>query len=270
MSLKYIIEEDNTKRYQKPKNQNLIVNKEKYIFGCEFEFYLTNNNNFDLLLKELFDISEVDLLVNELSIPRTDDSNDCMHLKYDDTLEENGWEISIPKCSYNQLKIYIETINRLIEKYASTNNDTGFHIHISTVNKDGINLDFYKFALLSNEQNLLNSWYVRNQHCKNVMDVMNYNDKKDSKNIKTKKGRIWNLEKVDNHRIEIRTMGGESYHLQNTKIFDELDKYKEIFIETLLKDSEKYISLKKNHLDKINTASDEIKIEFSKLFLNDN
>lgn len=267
MSLEYILEEDNSKRYPKNINKTDTLEHDKYIFGCEFEFYINDGKKFDLLLRELYDISEVDLLVNELSIPRTDDADSCMHLKCDDTLETDGWEISTPKCPYSQLKIYIEKINNLIANYAYTNNDTGFHLHISTIDKNGINLDFFKFALLSDNQNLLNSWYTRNQHCKNVMDVINYHDKKDSRDIKTKKGRIWNLEKVDSHRMEIRTMGGDSYHLQNDKIFGELDSYIDIFEKTLSQDSDEYISLKMQHLEKINEADNDIKIEFSKLFL---
>ena len=197
-NLTYIVENDNSKRYKKDTIKSNNLNIETYIFGCEFEFYLSSHDKFGIIVKELYYISKVDLLVNASSVPAVKDASECMHLKPDETLDNGGWEISIPKCSYGDLKKYIVSIHALISKYGYTNDDTGLHIHISTYDKNGVNLDFYKFALLSNEKRLLDSWSTRNQHCYNVMDIVNYFNKKDSNNIKTKKGRIWNLEKVSN------------------------------------------------------------------------
>ena len=137
----FILESDNSKRYIKLNKLEPII--EKYIFGCEFEFYLHTDKSYDIVIKELFYISKVDLLTNNMTTPSCKDSSECMQLKPDISLEkDNGLEISIPKSNYSQLVDYIRDINSLIEKYGYTDNDTGFHIHISTSKHSGINIDF--------------------------------------------------------------------------------------------------------------------------------
>lgn len=264
--LKFTVESDNSKRYKKANTNVVDLSSEKYIFGCEFEFYLLDNINMDNLIAALFNISNADLLVNELGIPSTSDSSNCMHLKPDATLEDHGLEISTPICTYSELLKYIKQINNLIDKYGYTNNDTGLHIHISTTNSNGVNLDFYKFALLSNEQRLLDSWSERNCYCRNVMNIIELCSKNNSKIIKNKKDRM-NLHKINNNHIEIRTIGGNSYHLKVNKILDEVESFKDIFIETFSKDSQEYIELKTNHLYIINKLGDTCKIKFSEFFL---
>jgi len=256
-------ETDKSKRYIKINKLKPVI--EQYIFGCEFEFYLYDNDKYEDIKEKLFEISDVDLLVNELTVPVCQDSSDCMHLKPDDSLKDDGLEISIPKSTYTQLIQYIKNINNLIDEYGYTNNDTGFHIHISTSKKSGININFFKFALLCNQNDLLCSWSQRNEYCLNVMDIINCNDKIQSKKIKNAKGRVWNLELISKNRIEIRTMGGIDYHKNNSKILLELEMFKNIFQETLLKDTGEYTSLEKLHLEKIHNASPEIKIDFIKM-----
>jgi len=256
-------ETDYSKRYIKQNKSEPII--EQYIFGCEFEFYLYDNNNYENITKELFEISNVDLLRNDVTVPVCKDSSECMHLKPDISLKDDGLEISIPKSTYNQLIQYIQDISDLIDKYGYTNNDTGFHIHISKYKESGININFFKFALLCNKNNLLYSWLQRNQYCLNVMDVINCNNKKQSKKIKNAKGKIWNLELISSNRIEIRTMGGIDYHKKKKKILLELEQFKNIFKETLSKDTDEYINLEKLHLEKIHNATPEIKIEFIKM-----
>ncbi len=262
-----IQEQDGSLRYKKTTQSNQTLDKDGLIFGCEFEFYLNDNSNLNNLIQDLLDISDVDLLVNTISIPSTPDAKNCMQLKPDDTLEDNGLEISTPICSYQGLIKYIKSIHILIAKYGKTNNDTGLHVHISTCDNNGINLDFYKFALLSNEKQLLDSWLERNSYCKNVMNVLDYHNKKDSRDIKSKKDRTWNLHKVSNHHIEIRTMGGENYQLENDKILKELDEFISVFNETLSQDTQEYILLKNNHLEKIKNLGQDIQVQFAKLFI---
>ena len=259
----YTWEEDYSKRYIKLDKS--IQKVEEYMFGCEFEFYLNDIGDYETIKEELFKISNVDLLANNMTIPKCEDSSECMHLKPDISLKEDGLEISIPKSTYIQLVEYIVNINDLISKHGYTNNDTGFHIHISTDKISGINVDFFKFALLCNKNNLLYSWTQRNEYCLNVMDVINCHDKKESKKLKNKKGKVWNLELISSSRIEIRTMGGIDYHKNNEKILLELEQFKHIFRETLSKNTEEYRKLEKQHLEQINNASDEIKIEFIKM-----
>lgn len=222
--MEYILEKDNSKRYVKLNRLKFVV--EEHIFGCEFEFYLYDNNNYENIKKELFEISDVDLLTNDVTVPVCKDSSECMQLKPDISLKDNGLEISIPKSGYNQLIQYIKDISSLIDKYGYTNNDTGFHIHISTYEKSGINIDFFKFALLCNKNNLLYSWLQRNEYCLNVMDIINCNNK---------------------------------------QILLELEQFKNIFKQTLAQNTTEYINLEKLHLEKINNATSEIKIEFMKM-----
>ena len=256
-------EVDNSKRYTKINKFKPI--EEQYIFGCEFEFYLYDMKNYEDLKEELFEISNVDLLTNDLTVPECHDSSECMHLKPDISLENNGLEISIPKSTYTQLVKYIKEINSLIDKYGYTNDDTGFHIHISTFKKSGININFFKFALLCHQNNLLNSWSQRNEYCLNVMDIINCHNKRQSKKIKNAKGKVWNLELISNNRIEIRTMGGIDYHKNNSKILLELEQFQNIFKETLLQDTEDYKRLEQIHLEKIKNASSQVKIDFIKM-----
>jgi len=264
--LEYTLELDNSKRYKKEVQSSIDLTNEEYVFGCEFEFYLLDTTKIENLITDLYNISNTDLLVNEIGIPSTNDSSNCMHLKPDATLEDHGLEISTPICTYTELLEYTKQINDLIKKYGYTNNDTGLHIHISTVEGNGVNLDFYKFALLSNQKDLLDSWSERNCYCKNVMNIIELCSKKNSKVIKNKKDRM-NLHKVSNNRIEIRTIGGDGYHLKVDKILNELESFRYIFIDTLREDTAEYIELKTKHLDTISSLGNECKIRFAEFFL---
>jgi len=97
---------------------------------------------------------------------------------------------------------------------------------------------------------------------------MNYNSKRDSKVLKNKKGRVWNLELVSKNRVEIRTMGGVDYHLKNSEILEELVQYQSLFKETLNRDTEAFKALKREHLKMVRNSSNEERIGFMKLFFN--
>jgi len=262
--LETVIEKDSSKRYIIGQVENLLDND--YLFGCEFEFYPKDNSKIEAIITQLCKCLKTDLLVNEVSIPSCEDSSKCMQLKPDISLADNGLEISIPISSYNSLLDYIKKINYLISQFGYTNDDTGLHIHISTCQKDGINFNFYKFALLCDKAELLDSWYSRNGYCLNVMEVINYNNKQEARRLKKKKGRVWNLELIGKNRIEIRTIGGKDYHLKTDKIIQEVEKFRDIFIETLDKDTTDFIELKRKHLEIVNSAPREKKIEFIKKF----
>lgn len=262
--LETTVEKDFSTRYRIGKSKNILDND--YLFGCEFEFYPKENIKIENIISELSDCLKTDLLVNEISVPSCNDSSECMQLKPDISLEDNGLEISIPISSYQSLLGYIPKINNLIQKFGYTNNDTGLHIHISTCNKNGVNFNFYNFSLLCNKHNLLDSWYSRNSYCLNVMEVINYNNKKEAKRLKEKKGRVWNLELVAKNRIEIRTIGGTDYHKKTTQIIQEVKKFKELFEEALKKDTKEFIKLKEEHLAIVNNATPEERIGFIKLF----
>jgi len=217
--------------------ERIIFNKDlsllfpnNFRFGCEFEFYINGNNKIEII-EELKAIAKSDILINLDEIPQEEDRNKCLCLKYDSSLENSGVEISTPICSYQDLCKYIGHISYIIDMYGTTNEDTGFHIHISM--KDKNSMDFYAFILLCNEANLLNSWGNRNSYSLNPMNILNYVNQKEAKKIKNKKGRVWSIERRGEAHIEIRTIGGGSYHTKVEKIYKELDIFIKIFQQSL-------------------------------------
>ncbi len=233
-------------------------------FGCEFEFYPNLNLENEIL----------DALKNELkdgitlkqNLASNDDYN--MNYKIEPSLSAmGGKEITTPICTYEELKTYITNICKIIDTNGTTNEDTGFHIHISTLDET-LELDFYKFMLLCNEASLLENWGKRNSYCLNVMDVLTTLDMEEAKVIKNKKGRVWNLEKrkengIINH-VEIRTIGGTSYQTKIKQIFNELDKFIEIFIRSIHDDKvdNGYKFILQKNMEIVKSASKERRNKF--------
>ncbi len=227
-------------------------------FGCEFEFYI-NANIEEELIEELKSISKVELVINHHSGENIDNK---MNYKREVTLiGDTGREITIPICSLADLREYIQKISNIINSNAQTNEDTGFHIHISTVDKI-LNLDFYRFMLLSDNLSLLNNWGTRNNFSKNVMDILDLFDMEEAKNFKNRKGRVWNLEKISDNHIEIRTMGGTDYQLKVEQILEELNTFIKIFHKALNKPDDEYKKILKEHILKIKECSEERRDKF--------
>ena len=232
-----------TKRY-KAVNNNLdtlkINNDDLYQFGCEFEFYIDTNrynlqNAIEEIKNKIANFTDSDVLVDLATLPTDADKNHCMQIKPDQSLDDNGIEISIPITTQNGVKHYINKILPLIEKYGYTNEDTGLHFHISTLKQDGVNFNFYLYMLMCHDKNLLSSWLPRSGYSQNVMDILSKNTKAKSRVIKNKKGTIWNLEKIDANHIEIKAIGGVNYHKEVDKVINEFDRYAEYF-DTVFKD----------------------------------
>lgn len=227
-------------------------------FGCEMEFYV-NQMIEEELIEELEQISNKNLIVNNKDGQNNDSK---MNYKRDASLHgENGREITIPICSYSELKKYIVRICKLISSNAHTNGDTGFHIHVSTIDK-ALNIDFYRFMLLSNNESLLNNWGERNNFSLNVMDILDVLDLEEARKFKNKKGRIWSLEKRNNNHIEIRTMGGIGYETKIEQIFFELDKFIGIFLISLNKPDKSYITILEEHIKKLKDSPKEKRDKF--------
>lgn len=227
-------------------------------FGCEFEFYV-NEMIEDELIEELRLISNEDLVINKKDGNNIDNK---MNYKRDCSLHgETGREITIPICSYARLKDYIIQICDLISSNAQTNGDTGFHIHISTINKIS-EVDFYRFMLLSNHQSLLNNWGDRNKFSLNVMDILDVLDMEEARVLKNKKGRVWSLEKRNNNHIEIRTMGGSHYETKAEQILSELEIFIGIFITCLQKPDKSYLKILEEHILKLKNTSEEKRNKF--------
>jgi transcription elongation factor Elf1 len=231
-----------TKRYKsvfKKEFENLKVKEiDLYQFGCEFEFYIDTNrydlqNAIEEIRNKIVNFTNVDILVDLVSLPTDTDKNYCLQIKPDQSLDDNGIEISIPITTQQGVRHYIKNILPLIEKYGYTNEDTGLHFHISTMKQDGINFNFYLYMLMCHDKNLLSSWQPRSGYSQNVMDILSKNTKAKSRIIKNKKGTIWNLEKIDSNHIEIKAICGVNYHKEINKIIDEFNMYVKYFDDVL-------------------------------------
>lgn len=263
--------EDTTKRYKG--NESCCLDDyapsadDDYQYGCEFEFYIdTDATDYDTAIekitKKLYALTNADILVDTIALPKAKDKDHCMQLKPDISLEENGVEISTPIATKEGVVYYIKELCKIIDKYGYTNEETGFHIHISTIEKDGINFNFYKYMLLCNDKNLLSSWQPRIGYSQNVMDILISHDKLETRKIKTKKGTVWNLEKIASNHVEIKSMGGEGYHQEVKKLTREFLEYAKYFDETLHKDTPKHKTLFKEHQEQVNALRDDIKARF--------
>ena len=237
-------------------------------YGCEFEFYInTERHNYtetiEALTEALYHLTHADILVDEISIPNATDKNRCMQIKPDISLQDHGVEISVPISSKEGIIHFIETITPLIDKYGYTNEETGFHIHISTIKNNGSHIDFYRFMLLCDNTNLLTSWKPREGYSQNVMDILSSHGKKKARVIKTKKGTIWNLERIDSHHIEIKSIGGVNYHKEPQRIIKEFKHYATNFIETLKEMTEVHKQLLLEHKKRVDALSKDAKSNFA-------
>jgi len=263
-----------TKRYKTVDNSTLdtlkISENDLYQFGCEFEFYIdTNKCNLQDVIEEIrikiANFTDTDILVDLVSLPTDSDKNHCIQIKPDQSLDDNGIEISIPITTKDGVKHYIKNILPLIEEYGYTNKETGLHFHISTIKQDGINFNFYLYMLMCHDKNLLSSWLPRSGYSQNVMDILSKNTKTKSRVIKNKKGTIWNLEKIESNHIEIKAIGGVDYHKEIDKILQEFDIYAEHFNDILNDTNPQYIEMLINeHKLLIQTIDKSTKEEFSK------
>lgn len=241
---------------------------DKYRFGCEFEFYI-NGDDYEQTIKnikdDLLEFAMADILVDTLQIPNEKDKNQCFQIKPDISLDDNGIEISTPITTSKGLIYCINNILPLISKYGYTNEDTGLHFHISTQKSDGVNIDFYLFMLICYDKKLLSSWSPRAGYSQNVMDVLSKNTKLKTRKIKTKKGTIWNLEKISPNHIEIKTIGGIDYHKNQEKICDEFEQYANYFDMVCQNTKTLYEkTLIKNHKKQIESIDENTKIDFAK------
>ena len=227
-----------TKRYKAVHGNSFDVfnirKTDQYQFGCEFEFYIdTEKYEFTDTIEKIKDkihiFTNADILVDMVSLPMDEDKNYCIQIKPDQSLQSHGVEISIPITSQIGVKHYIAHILPLIEEFGYTNEDTGLYFHISTTREDGVNFAFYVYMLMCHDKNLLSSWKPRLGYSENVMDVLLKKSKSDARIVKTRKGTIWNLEKLEANHIEIKSIGGIDYHCQMSKILGEFDMYVECF-----------------------------------------
>ncbi len=102
-----------TQRYFANKNCKFdcfnLTSEDIYQYGCEFEFYINKSLDFKSTIMEIKDkisqFSDADILLDFVSLPSDFDKNQCIQIKPDNSLEDNGIEISIPITSKNGLSI---------------------------------------------------------------------------------------------------------------------------------------------------------------------
>jgi len=123
-----------TTRYRAVKMSNLdtlkISDDDLYQFGCEFEFYIdivkyNLQDAVEEIKNKIVELTDADILVDLVSLPTDSDKNYCVQIKPDQSLDDNGIEISIPITTKNGVKHYIKNILPLIEEYGYTNEDIG-------------------------------------------------------------------------------------------------------------------------------------------------
>ena len=267
--MKYILE-GTTKRYQgngSCKYQSFTPKEDDLCrYGCEFEFYIDTehylfSDAIGALTKALYELTSADILVDEISIPHAADKNHCMQIKPDISLEDHGIEISVPISTKEGILHYIQKILPLIEQYGYTNEETGFHIHMSTLGSSHI--DFYRFMLLCDDAGLLSAWKPRIGYSQNVMDVLTSHTKQEARIIKTKKGTIWNLERIDPHHIEVKSIGGDDYHKETERIIREFENYADYFSQALGEMTEEHKRLLENHKQMLDSLDKEAKGRFA-------
>ena len=260
-----------TKRYSANQNCSYdsfnVSAEDKYQYGCEFEFYIDTDFYdytivIDEIAKEIYKFTDVDILVDTIGLPTDEDRNNCIQIKPDISLEDHGVEISVPITTREGIEHFIKKICPIIDTYGYTNEETGFHIHISTIDNDGINFNFYKYMLLCDQAGLLSSWKQRVGYSQNVMDILSSNSKQVSRKIKTKKGTIWNVEKIEPNHVEVKSIGGDNYHTEIEKITDEFLAYSKYFVETLSKDTEQNKQMYREHKKQVERVSREISSKF--------
>ena len=117
--------------------------------------------------------------------------------------------------------------------------------------------------LLCHKANLLSSWKPRVGYSENVMDILLSNTKQRSREIKTKKGTIWNLEKIDSSHVEIKSIGGQDYHLNTDKIINDFLEYSSYFHKTLEKDTTEDKQMYKEHKKTILNLSKDVNSAFA-------
>ncbi|MDP3587633.1 MAG: hypothetical protein Q8R58_06250 [Sulfuricurvum sp.] len=259
-----------TQRYKAISNSTVdsynVTETDEYQFGCEFEFYIDIEkydfkDAIERIKNKLQAFTNADILVDLSNLPIEDDKNHCIQIKPDQSLKSNGIEISIPITSQAGVNHYICHILPLIEEFGYTNEDTGLHFHISTIKNDGVNFPFYVFMLMCHDKNLLSSWEPRLEYSQNVMDILLSNTKSKARVIKTKKGTIWNLEKLESNHIEIKSMGGIDYHRKLNKILEEFNQYTQCFDQVYKNTDTQYRSKLIEEHNKLVSSTDKTTLE---------
>jgi hypothetical protein len=243
------------------------LKNEEIKVGLEFEFYIGNGTqksyeeNLNFLVKNQFSH-----LFPKLTFLQSDHENEkdieSWYLERDDSLSSFpmfGHELVSPILSIKEAYFYIETITQLIDEFGFTNNECGFHIHLSSPTDDKINPS----AMCLTSKSFFASFPERGEYDKNLFkkfdlvstDVFDAHFHDLSKNM-TIASRC--DEKTKNH-IELRAFGGKNYQKKGPLFL----KILENFINNSYKKScntdflmtDEYKQLKKEHNIKCNNKN---------------
>ena len=69
------------------------------------------NSAIDSITQEIYEITDADILVDTVHLPTDSDKNNCMQIKPDISLEDNGIEISVPITTASGIEHYVEAIS---------------------------------------------------------------------------------------------------------------------------------------------------------------
>jgi hypothetical protein len=95
------------------------------------------------------------------------------------------------------------------------------------------------------------------------MDILTSHTKQEARIIKTKKGTIWNLERIDSHHIEIKSIGGADYHKETECLMSEFEVYADYFIQALGEVTPEHKRLLENHKQMLDNLDKEVKGRFA-------
>lgn len=241
--------------------------KRPELFGCEFEFILNSKEDEVKLHDELKELKD-GVCVKQSSTKSTiesDEKYECIHFKAEPSLESTlGREITIPKCTSEELYDYIDKISVLIPKYGYTNETCGFHVHMSS---DDEELNFCLFVLIADKNGLLKKWGSRNKYCLNLIDIFQVLNFKDVLYFKNSKGRVWNLLHRGKSWIEVRTMGGTDYETKQDEIKEDIKQFIDVYTQSYDKVmNEDYLLLLKKHTDRMEAMDEKVVIDYLTAF----
>ena len=95
------------------------------------------------------------------------------------------------------------------------------------------------------------------------MDILSSYTKQASRKIKTKKGTVWNVEKIEANHVEIKSIGGNSYHQKIDIMLNEFSDYCRYFEETLQKDTDEDKQMYIEHKKQVQKLSKVASAEFA-------
>jgi len=98
---------------------------------------------------------------------------------------------------------------------------------------------------------------------KMLMDILISHTKQEARVIKTKKGTIWNLERIDPHHVEIKSIGGADYHKETERLKREFEIYADYFTQALGAVTPDHKRLLGNHKQMLDSLDKEAKGRFA-------